>query len=266
MTANGGDDLPTTGAPDAPPALAEDASAKEPFRARGAVWILIAFLLGQLLGALVAGLGYGVYAGSVLDLDAGEIAHRALPYATLGALIASALVTYLVADRVIRKKGGETFEQAIDWSVGPAKGRAIGAAVGAALAALYLGSAVVFPPDAELEGGPMAQMAVEGGIPRLAWSVLALAAPFLEEFLFRGALFTGMKRSWDGTVAGIFTAAVFVVAHITEIQGYLPAFLAISALAILTQQARSRFRSLGPAVAVHLAYNGVIVIGAWILV
>jgi len=73
------------------------------------------------------------------------------------------------------------------------------------------------------------------GWPRYFRAALALCAPFVEEFLFRGALL--------------------------ETRGYLPANFLIALLGVATLLARQYSGSLVPPICLHAAYNVVIVWG-----
>lgn len=76
-----------------------------------------------------------------------------------------------------------------------------------------------------------------------------LVAPIVEELFFRGAIFgqLGTERPWR---AGLWTAALFVVAH--------PEFRqwpALSVLALLLSYVRAKSRVLGPCLALHVGFN-----------
>ncbi len=102
-----------------------------------------------------------------------------------------------------------------------------------------------------------------GGWILYTWATLAvLIAPPIEEFMFRGVLWTGFSRSWGPVVAAIVVTLVFVVIHLTEAAGYPPALLSITAMAAAALAARIVTGSLVPPIFLHAAYNAVIVTSA----
>lgn len=87
-----------------------------------------------------------------------------------------------------------------------------------------------------------------------------IVAPPLEEFLFRGVLFSGMARSLGPTIAALLVTAVFVVIHLPETIHYWPSAVAVLLLGATVRLMRIRSESLGPAITLHLAYNLVLVV------
>ena len=85
-------------------------------------------------------------------------------------------------------------------------------------------------------------------------------APPVEEFLFRGLLLKGFTVSWGATAAGVVVSIVFVMLHIPETMHYWPALVAVSALAVATLAIRLVTGSVFTSMALHAAYNGVMVL------
>jgi hypothetical protein len=70
----------------------------------------------------------------------------------------------------------------------------------------------------------------------------------------------GLCRSWGQIVAAGCVTLLFIGGHATEILTYWPAIVAIGLLALGTMTARMTANSLGPAMAMHAAYNlGVVI-------
>jgi membrane protease YdiL (CAAX protease family) len=78
----------------------------------------------------------------------------------------------------------------------------------------------------------------------------AVAAPCVEELLFRGMIYRGLREALSPRASALFTAAVFAAIH--PVSAGLPVFL----LSLLTTAAFERSRSLASPLLVHLAYNG----------
>jgi ABC-2 type transport system permease protein len=84
------------------------------------------------------------------------------------------------------------------------------------------------------------------------------AAPVFEEFIFRGVLFRGLRRSLTARGAALASAAVFALVH--------PAIAAapVFVLALLSALAYERSRWLATPVLAHMVYNAVLVGGAFL--
>ncbi|MGI3777257.1 MAG: CPBP family intramembrane glutamic endopeptidase [Janthinobacterium lividum] len=100
--------------------------------------------------------------------------------------------------------------------------------------------------------------AAQGGgsaIPHLRESVFAMAvliAPFAEEYLFRGLLYRALDREWGGWRAVLGSAAFFAIYH--PPLSWLP----VGVLGVANALLFRRTGRLLPAVALHMAYNAVV--------
>jgi membrane protease YdiL (CAAX protease family)/uncharacterized protein YndB with AHSA1/START domain len=128
--------------------------------------------------------------------------------------------------------------------------------VGIGLAAAYL-TLPHFVPAPDVKAlGPVARAASTPGSGRYYWLVLGLfVAPFVEEYLFRGVLTSGLRVRFGPLATTAIVAAVFTVLHVFEAIAYWPALVTIAALSVLTSVARERSGSLTPCFAMHFAYN-----------
>jgi membrane protease YdiL (CAAX protease family) len=95
----------------------------------------------------------------------------------------------------------------------------------------------------------------------LAWfaAVAVFAAPPCEEFIFRGLVFAGMRRSFGVARAAVASALLFAILH--PMPGFPPIFL----LGLATAWAASRTDSLLASITAHLVYNLLVVGGAYFL-
>ena len=107
----------------------------------------------------------------------------------------------------------------------------------------------LFPMSADdiarLEG-PMAG----GLVPTL---FACVAAPVLEEMLFRGVILRGFLRRYSRTFAILWSAALFGIAHLNIYQ--LATALAVGVVAGWLYE---RCRSLWPCILLHATYNGLV--------
>jgi len=118
----------------------------------------------------------------------------------------------------------------------------------------YVALVRLLPVTAQLIRTSEQQMA---SIPNLHlwYAVMAIgAAPFAEEYLFRGLLFRALDREWGGWRAVAGSALFFAIYH--PVLAWLPvAFLGV-ANALLFKRTGSLFS----AVALHMAYNAVVLL------
>lgn len=237
-------------------------SVVSPFRAKGAFLVLAAYVGTQVAAGVVAAIGVAIAFGAS-GLRVPTMAERAARDATiLGAvagLMIGGIVVYRLARRMVERTGeGNTFEP-FGWARSPARVIAMAAVAGAVLGAVYLVALAAFPPVSGVQGGLLGRAAAGGGWPLFAWSFLAIViAPPIEEFLFRGVLFTGFSRTWGPLVAGTIVTALFVAMHVTEAWGSVVAMLAIATVGVATLLMRISTGSLVPAIALHCAYNAAI--------
>ncbi|MBI4878666.1 MAG: CPBP family intramembrane metalloprotease [Planctomycetes bacterium] len=137
----------------------------------------------------------------------------------------------------------------------PAAGKALLEGIGLGVAALVIGKAYTFGID-HVE--PLIHMK-EAMMPHVeqmpegtgVWFVLlaVLLAPLFEEFIFRGLVFRGLRRSWPKGVAILASAAVFAVVHPPI--SMIPVF----ALGVATAVSFERTRLLAAPMIVHAVYN-----------
>jgi membrane protease YdiL (CAAX protease family) len=80
-----------------------------------------------------------------------------------------------------------------------------------------------------------------------------LAAPFSEEFIFRGILFKGLRRSIGADEAILLSAAIFALLHMLD--SSVAAFLPIFFLAVFLAYAYERTGSLWTPIAMHSLFN-----------
>lgn len=89
---------------------------------------------------------------------------------------------------------------------------------------------------------------------RLAFGIMAVGiAPFAEEYLFRGLLFQSMYREWSDWRATAGSALFFTVMHPPA------AWVPVGLLAVANAELFKRTGRLGPAIALHMVYNAVVV-------
>lgn len=231
---------------------------------------------GVLLVVFAAQLGTGAFLGFfgaiwyVIAYGPGpHVAAEVQRLVTVPATLAAQIIGVVLAFRMTRRSLPGPIASGALASIGwvPASSRTLlrASAGGIALGLLYL--FVLVPaaqPTHARELGPLASAAIAGGWTRHLWALLALAvAPPAEEFVFRGVLLTGFRRSWGLAPAAALVSVLFVAAHFSEIAHVGPAIIGVALVTGATLIARLAGRSLAPAIALHASYNLALVVATY---
>ena len=213
-----------------------DAGASPPARVSTADGLIAAMLFFVLQGALY--------------LVLVKLAELAVAEAQVIAFGASGLLVYAIMRLVywIAKTGGvpamlrQNAGQALAWGVSAGVAAAI-----AGIGYMVLISHLDLFSDSLLAAGKHTFAA--------PWLILlaVVAAPLCEEFIFRGLIFGGLRRSMGLLPSMLMSAAVFAIVHPPV--SMLPVFV----LGLATAFVYDRTRALLAPVLVHAIYNGVVV-------
>ena len=82
----------------------------------------------------------------------------------------------------------------------------------------------------------------------------------IEELLFRGVLYGGYRQSLGPRKAAVLVTLIFCLLHVPEVLHLPVAMLGIAGLALTALWMRLRASAIGPAIAVHFSYNGVLAV------
>ncbi len=203
---------------------------------------MIAISLLVELGALTMGIAQGV-AGPALGAWA-----RAMGYGVAAALVTAGMVYFL-------HNRGVTLGDVWRWPGRQAFGLVLLLPIGAAIGAALGGLALLYEQIPWVADEIARQMAEQNTMPNLRqaiWVMGVLIAPVTEEYLFRGLLFRALDREWGGWRAVLGSAAFFAIYH-----GPL-AWLPVAAVGAINALLFRRWGRLAPAVALHMAYNAVV--------
>lgn len=232
-------------------------------RAPQALALMGAYLAGQLFIWIIVVVIALFRAGD--PADSAAVQREVLSLAPAG-LIFSVLASGLSVFALYRRKMGPAAMSAagreLGWgAVAPAH-MLVGFLFGLAIALAYLMGAPRLAESPRLtDMGILSQLAAAGGVARAAWAVAGVGlAPVLEETVFRGALFTGVERSWGRTAAVVLTTVVFAALHLPDVGAYWPAAGAITLLGLVTALLRARTGRIAPSIAAHAAFNLVMVL------
>jgi len=125
----------------------------------------------------------------------------------------------------------------------------LGSGIVAALAGVaYIAAARAF------DWFPALKQAPSGGLATVAWlaALAVVAAPIFEEFIFRGLIFGGLRRSLGFVPAALASAAIFAIVHPPA--SIIPVF----GLGLSTAFAYERTRMLAAPMVVHAVYNATV--------
>lgn len=86
-------------------------------------------------------------------------------------------------------------------------------------------------------------------------------APFMEELIFRGVLFSIFETRVGVAFAIVVTAVLFAGMHIPEYRGAWDHIFLIFLVGLVLSLARGMTHSLAPSVILHMTYNGCLMIG-----
>lgn len=248
---------PPTGTPEPVPAAPS-------LTARRAVLILFAYFAAQLvaaIGVMVAVSGY--YTPRIRDAQ--QLAARVrtvslLPAVLLGMLLGAAIVVRLTRRSFPGHPRAEAF-RSLGVTRGSPRALATGAVLGLVMSLLYV---LVLTRLSIEPTGPLSPLVTAAGTPgwqRDVWALIAIGvAPPIEEFLFRGVLFQGLAAAWGSAVSATVVTVSFALFHLPETITYWPAIIAVTIMAVIAMTVRLKARALGPAVALHAAYNAGLVL------
>jgi membrane protease YdiL (CAAX protease family) len=229
------------------------------FGARRAVWIVTCYFAAQFIFVFVAAVAL-TFATALRQTGGNKppplSAGMLMALGVVGALIGG-LVAYRMARRSFPASSPGELERTLGVSVVQPRLLALAAVSGVAIAVFnVLVLMRTFPPSNEQQLGPLVLASREGGwAHHLVAAFAVFVAPPVEEFVFRGVLFSGLARSSSVGIAACVSTVVFALVHISGWPPYWPAIAAVLLLSGAAQRARIVSGSLAPGLAMHVAYN-----------
>lgn len=144
------------------------------------------------------------------------------------------------------------------WPAAVARGAGLGALAAIAAAGYLWGISHLRWAQQVMQDSTLAELTRHG---EFFWIVMlaVLAAPIIEEYLFRGLLFQAMRRNLSPAAAAAASAAVFAAIHPPI------AFPAVFLLGLAAAWTLRRTGLLASAIAAHMTYNGLLTLGPMLL-
>lgn len=132
---------------------------------------------------------------------------------------------------------------------------------GVGLALCTLGALVVLPDKGSF---PLEQLFTSAHAAYVVGGFAVLVAPFMEELIFRGVLFSFFENLVGLRFAVVSTALLFAGLHVPEYWGAWHHAALILLVGIVFSATRGLTGSLAPSVILHLAYNTTLMAGFFI--
>ena len=170
-------------------------------------------------------------------------------------LIPSHLLTLVLVWAVVTRFGKKPFWSAIGWGWSPNFPWWLNVALGIVL--FVIGGFIAWLFGAE-KPTQLEQIVNSSLAARYLISFLAVCtAPFVEEFVYRGVLYSPLQRLAGVPGAVVIVLALFTIIHVPQ---YWPNFGVIAAVALLSivlTLVRALSGKLLPCIVIHLVFNGI---------
>jgi membrane protease YdiL (CAAX protease family) len=165
------------------------------------------------------------------------------------------LLTVAVVWAVVTGFGKRPFWETLGWSWRGRFGLLFSIALGIVLfvassaLAHFLGGDKQTPLEELLNSSPAARYMIA--------FLATLTAPFVEEFVFRGVLYSALRRLVGTIGAVIFVVALFTAVHIPQYRTNYGVIAAVALLSLALTVTRALSGRLLPCFVVHLVFNGI---------
>jgi hypothetical protein len=223
-----------------------------------ALGMLVLMLLVQ-IAATAPYLLYRVRGGMPLATAAEELP-RDPTYILIAVLsiIPAHLLTLLLAWAVVTGFARRPFLKSLGWWWSPRFGRAeFFFLLGVTLAMLGVNILLTFAlGDQETE---LTRMLASSSATRYAIAALAtFSAPFVEEVVYRGVLYSALRRRLGAVASVVAVLFLFAAIHFWQYWESMAALVSITLLSLVLTVVRAWTGRLLPSVVIHLLFNGVV--------
>jgi len=117
----------------------------------------------------------------------------------------------------------------------------------------------------EKQGGSFEEMLNKGLAVRVGVAIVAtISAPFAEEFVYRGLLFSGLAYSFGKSAAIALVTLIFTGVHVFQYYGHWASITALAILSLILTLMRDRTGAILPCIVLHLINNAVQSVGVLI--
>lgn len=223
----------------------------------GSAWAVLGIYISLTLSVYFAFAMLAIVAQNDPAIDFSDFWEGMIPMITVAAMglsgLAAWLLTLILSANSLRwgQPGGIGLA-ATSWQ------RAYLAGLGGfALGALYVTAAAWAMPGSEnARSGIAVSMALDGGFPRFGWMLLfVFVAPLVEEFVFRGVIYTGLAHSWGMATGALVSTGLFLLTAIVLLGVNVLALSMTACLGLALVSVRIHSGSLLPPLAMHTAFG-----------
>jgi len=174
------------------------------------------------------------------------------------AVIPAHLLTLLLCWLVVTGAGKRPFWRTLGWGWSPRLGPVaeLGAWLGVALALLgvsFVSVKIFGDQETDLERWLMSSQAARYAIAALA----TFTAPVVEEVVYRGVLYSALRRRVGEAASVVFVLALFAAIHVPQYKESWAAITTIVILSLVLTVVRARTGRLLPCVVIHFFFNGI---------
>jgi membrane protease YdiL (CAAX protease family) len=194
------------------------------------------------------------------------------------ALLPIHILTVLLVWAVVTRFGKQSFWQAIGW--GWARGFRLWSCIGLGVLLFIVASVIAKWLGADTPT-QLEQVVNSSYAARIAISILAVGtAPFIEEFVYRGVLYSALRRgvaTLGAAILGLFSVqleprakerigvvgavvlvlGLFTLIHVPQYWPNLGVIAAVGLLSLVLTVVRAYSGKLLPCIAIHLVFNGI---------
>jgi len=172
---------------------------------------------------------------------------------SIGSSFPAHILTLVMCWLVVTSNGRRSFGQTLGWNW-HTQFKWVHAV---ALAFLMMGFGLLIEkilPNQETELEKLLRMGTSVRI--LVASLAVLTAPFVEEIVYRGVLYSGIERAWGKNAGIVLVTLLFAGVHYTQYRASYAALAVILSLSLVLTLLRAATGKLLPCIATHLVYNG----------
>ena len=169
------------------------------------------------------------------------------------AVIPAHLLTLVLAWAVVTNLGKRPFWRTLGWRWG--RGIGFRGSFGLALLLLSMGAAITY----SFEGKPtdIDQIINNSNASRFVLAFLATAtAPIVEELIYRGILYSALKKALNVAWAVALVTFLFAAVHVAQYYNNISVIATIGILSLTLTLVRAYTKSLLPCFIIHLVFNG----------
>ena len=192
-----------------------------------------------------------VASGTLLPDDAVTQVYELLGAYMHETLILSAILTVLILGLIYRLRGKRMSDEILLRRADPMLlGKVALCAIGFQFF-ISIGVSMLPLPDAMFESFEEMNALLNGGSIAMQLLNVAIFTPIVEEVIFRGFIFTRLRKVLPAAASALISGAIFGLVH-----GHPISFVYATALGFFMAMLMERFQSILPCIMCHIAFNG----------